>query len=96
MKNKLQQYIKNIKTFFISTLAGSLGKTEKITNENWWKNNFFIDWIKSILKKREYMSDDENRNIKNKSEDDFEKNISFIAIMEENLKNLKEGLECQQ
>ena len=32
----------------------------------------------------------------NISKDDFEKNISFIAIMEENLKNLKEGLECQQ
>ncbi len=61
-------------------LAGSLGKTEKITNENWWKNNFFIDWIKSILKKREYMSDDENRNIKNKSEDDFEKNIVYLSV----------------
>jgi zinc transport system substrate-binding protein len=32
----------------------------------------------------------------NISKDDFEKNISFIAIMEENLKNLKVGLECQQ
>jgi zinc transport system substrate-binding protein len=31
----------------------------------------------------------------NISKDDFERNISFIAIMEENLKNLKEGLECQ-
>ncbi len=32
----------------------------------------------------------------NISKEDFERNLSFIAIMEENLKNLKVGLECQQ
>ena len=32
----------------------------------------------------------------NISKEDFERGISFVAIMEENLKNLKAGLECQQ
>ena len=32
----------------------------------------------------------------NISKDDFEKGVSFLSIMEENLKNLKVGLECQQ
>jgi zinc transport system substrate-binding protein len=32
----------------------------------------------------------------NVSKEDFERDISFLAIMEENLKNLKVGLECQQ
>lgn len=32
----------------------------------------------------------------NISKEDFEKGVSFLSIMEENLKNLKVGLECQQ
>jgi zinc transport system substrate-binding protein len=32
----------------------------------------------------------------NISKDEFERGISFVFIMEENLKNLKVGLECQQ
>lgn len=32
----------------------------------------------------------------NIAKDDFEKGTSFVAIMEENLKRLREGLECQQ
>lgn len=32
----------------------------------------------------------------NISKEDFERNLSFITVMEKNLKNLKVGLECQQ
>ena len=88
LKEKLQNILnaitlnlKSWKTFIQSAtalrnkLAGSLkGKTEKATKVNLWKNNFFIDWIKSILKKQEYMSDNEYINHIDKSED-------FICII---------------
>jgi zinc transport system substrate-binding protein len=32
----------------------------------------------------------------NISKEEFEKGVSFLSLMEGNLKNLKAGLECQQ
>ena len=85
-ETKLQQTIGVIKNLFriikqrlFFPLASSLKMTDVTTKKNWWKNNFFVDWVKSITKKREYMSEDEHRNIINKSEDDFEKNIVYLS-----------------
>ena len=60
MKNGIQQTIGVIKSLYTTTkqrllffVSGQFRKTEKTTKKNWWKDNFFVDWIKSIFKKRQ-------------------------------------------